>query len=103
MNKLYAVEVYVNNAPSEWHVSSKQFGKPSFAVTDTEGQAELIANAINNHQAMKEALEEILNYSAITDDFEADLKRGNYGKGLLKALHNAKQALTLANGKDKEP
>jgi len=58
--------------------------------------------------AMKEALEEILDYSAISDSLDVDLEKyrkgtSGYHPNVLRALHKAKQALTLANGEDKEP
>lgn len=40
-----AVEVYVNNAPNQWHVTTGKWGAQSIAVCDTAEQAHLIAAA----------------------------------------------------------
>lgn len=88
----------VYSQEGKWIAATIQQNGENYETSDNFRQdAELIVKAVNSYQAMKEALEKLVRYWGKTGPEYAQ-----YDK-LEDYIQMAKRALTLANGKDKEP
>lgn len=49
-------EVYFNNSPNQWHITTGKWGDKSICEVDTQANAAFIVKACNNHDALVEQL-----------------------------------------------
>jgi hypothetical protein len=93
-------EVYINNSPNQWHITTGKWGDKSIAAVNSKENAEFIVQAVNSHDELLEACKATLEH--MRQEVNEPIEWADILDNENTICHQLNKAISKAEGTGKE-